>query len=286
YYPVRSFDAGQALDVIEAEEISCIFASPTHYHGLVHHPDFRPERVRNVSNVIYAGAAMPAALLDEVAAGFAGRLVQIYGTTETMNALYMPDPQGRPHTLRPGLWSRVRVAPLDDIERSLTAGEEGEIVVDASADATFLEYIGDPVETARRLTAGWYRTGDAGCLDADGNVVLRGRVDDTIVTGAENVHPTEVEAVLATCPGLREVAVFGVPDERWGEQVVAAVVAGPQITADDLDAHCLRSRLADFKRPRRYLLIDSLPRNTSGKVQRAALRQLAQKPSAAPGGAA
>lgn len=278
YYPCRSFGPGRTLDVIEAEKISCIFASPTHYHGLVRHPAFKPERVNSVANVLYAGATMPAPLLDEVAAGFRGHLVQIYGTTETMNSLYMPDPQGRPQTLRPGLWSRVRIASLDgDDERSLGPGEDGELVVDASSDATFLEYVADPAETARRLRGGWYRTGDSACLDGDGNIILRGRVDDIIVTGAEKVHPAEVEAVLATCPGVRDVAVFALPDEKWGERITAAVVADPYVTADVLDAHCrASSRLADFKRPRRYLFIEELTRNASGKVQRKALRQLAQ----------
>lgn len=286
YHPFRTFDAGATLDAIEAERISCLFASPTHYHALVRHPAFAPERVRSVENVIYAGAAMPEALLDEVSAGFRGRLVQIYGTTETMNSLYMPEPRGRPHTLRPGLWSRVRVAPAaGDVERSLPPGEEGEIVVDASADATFLEYVGDPAETARRVVAGWYRTGDVGCRDGEGNIVVRGRLDDMIVTGAENVHPAEVEAVLATSPGVRDVAVFGVPDERWGERVAAAVVAGPDVTPSGLDEHCRGSALADFKRPRRYLIVDDLPRNATGKVQRSVLRQLALRSEPATDGA-
>jgi acyl-CoA synthetase (AMP-forming)/AMP-acid ligase II len=276
YYPFRGFDPGATLDAIEAEGISCVFASPTHYHALVRHPAFAPERVRSVANVVYAGAAMPEAVLEEVSAGFSGLLVQIYGTTETMNSLYMPDPRGRPHTLRPGLWSRVRVAPLTgEAGRSLPPGEEGEIVIDASADATFLEYVGDPAETARRVAGGWYRTGDAGCLDAEGNVVLRGRLDDMIITGAENVHPVEVEAVLATCPGVRDVAVFGLPDERWGERVAAAVVADPPVTAAGLDEHCRASALADFKRPRDYLLVDELPRNATGKVQRSVLQERA-----------
>jgi acyl-CoA synthetase (AMP-forming)/AMP-acid ligase II len=277
YYPFRSFEPGRALEAIEEEEISCVFASPTHYHGLVHDPAFAPERVRSVANVVYAGAPMPGALLDDVSAAFRGHVVQIYGTTETMNSLYMPDPRGRPHTLRPGLWSRVRVAPLDgDVERSVRPGEDGEVVIDTSADATFLEYVGDPAETARRVAGGWYRTGDAATVDDEGNVVLRGRLDDMILTGAENVHPLEVEAVLAGCPGVRDVAVFGVGDEKWGERVAAAVVADPEVTAAALDAHCLGSRLADFKRPRRYLIVDALPRNAAGKVQRTVLRELAQ----------
>ena len=107
-------------------------------------------------------------------------------------------------------------------------------------------------------------------MDEDGDLWIDGRVDDMIVSGGENIHPLEVEDVLATHPGVEEVAVIGVADERWGQRVVAIFVGAAQ--ADELDAHCLASHLARFKRPREYRRVDALPKSASGKILRRVLR--------------
>jgi acyl-CoA synthetase (AMP-forming)/AMP-acid ligase II len=108
---------------------------------------------------------------------------------------------------------------------ALPPGEEGELVVDATADARFTGYLNDPEATAAKLVGGWYRTGDSAYLHPSGDVVLTGRIDDMINSGGENVHPEEVEAVLARHPAVREAAVVGVPDPRWGEVVIGCVMA-------------------------------------------------------------
>jgi 2-furoate---CoA ligase len=140
----------------------------------------------------------------------------------------------------------------------------------------FTGYLNRPDATAEKLRDGWYYTGDL-CIRLDrGRVDLRGRVDDVVRTGGENVHPEEVEAVLAEHPGVRESAVVGVTDPRWGQMVVACVVANEAAPgAGDLDAHCRASALAGFKRPRAYVFVDALPRNAANKVLRRVLREVA-----------
>src|ERR1019366_3921151 len=121
----------------------------------------------------------------------------------------------------------VRVGRIGGgVEDVAEVGEEGELLVDASADATFLGYLNRPDATAEKLHGGWYRSGDIAVQREDGDLEVRGRLDDMIITGAENVHPYEVEAALACHPEIAEVVVLGVPDERWGEIVVACVRSG------------------------------------------------------------
>ena len=148
--------------------------------------------------------------------------------------------------------------------------ETGEICVELSSAEAFAGYWNRPDADERSIHDGWYSTGDTGHLDEQGDLWIDGRVDDMIVSGGENVHPLEVEDVLAAHPAVREVAVIGVRDERLGQHVTAVVVG--TATEDELDAHCLVSPLARFKRPREYRFVDSLPKSASGKILRRMLR--------------
>ena len=157
-------------------------------------------------------------------------------------------------------------------------GVEGELLADASADATFSGYLNRPDATADKLVDGWYRTGDVFVRLEDGDLELRGRVDDMIVTGGENVHPEEVEAVLAAHTAVVDAAVVGLDDERWGQKVVACIAAtDPAPTAEDLDHHCRASALANYKRPREYVFVGAVARNAAGKILRAGLRAEAER---------
>ena len=278
YYLCSAFDPVKAVDAIERDGITIVFGSPTHLHGLLSAPNFSAARMKAVEHVIYAGAAMPGPVVERVAKEFSGcRFTNIYGTTEVMNALYMPDPVGRPHRYRPGFWSNIRVGKIGGTVNDLAAiGEEGELLVDMFADATFLGYLHRPDATAEKVQDGWYRTGDIAIPLAGGDVELRGRVDDMIISGAENVHPHEIEALLAKHPGIAEAVVIGVPDERWGEIVVACVRPGAQKpTEEALDGYCRDSTLANYKRPRAYLFFDDIPRNAANKVLRRVLKEQA-----------
>lgn len=141
------------------------------------------------------------------------------------------------------------------------------------SDEAFTGYWNRPDADAKAIRDGWYATGDIGRIDEDGDLWVVGRVDDMIISGGENIHPVEVEDVLTRAPGVREVAVIAAPDDRWGQRVVACVVADDGVTAEDLDAYCLASdRLARFKRPREYRFVPELPKSPSGKILRRILR--------------
>jgi long-chain acyl-CoA synthetase len=162
-------------------------------------------------------------------------------------------------------------------------GAIGEVLI--KGDSVMAGYWRNPDATASAIRDGWLFTGDVGCLDADGFLTLKDRSKDLIISGGSNINPREVEEVLLTAAGVTEVAVVGAPDPEWGEVVVAFVVAQPGagVTTHSLDQHCLE-RIARFKRPKRYVLVDSLPKNNYGKVLKTELRaQLAgpQKASTA-----
>lgn len=278
YYVCSLFEPGAAVDAIERDGITLVYGSPTHFHGLISAPNFSAQRIASVKSLIYAGAAMPGPLLERMGATFPGRkIVNIYGTTEVMNALYFPDPVGKPHTYRPGFYANVRVGKfggsVDDIA---PIGQDGELLVDITADATFTGYLNRPDATAQKVQNGWYRTGDIAVRRADGDIDVKGRVDDMILSGAENIYPDEVEATLIQHKSVREVSVIGVADQKWGEIVVACIVAdGTEPSEAELDAHCRTSRLADYKRPRAYVFMDALPKNAANKVLRRVLRDQA-----------
>ena len=142
-----------------------------------------------------------------------------------------------------------------------------------SSDEAFTGYWNRSDADAKAIRDGWYHTGDVGQLDEDGDLWVVGRVDEMVVSGGENVHPVEVEDVLARAPGVLEVAVIGAADERLGQRVVACVVAENGVTAEGLDAYCLASdTLARFKRPREYRFVSELPKSASGKILRRMLR--------------
>jgi long-chain acyl-CoA synthetase len=165
---------------------------------------------------------------------------------------------------------QIRVADAEG--RDLPVGEVGEVLV--RGDSVMAGYWRNPEASAAALRDGWLWTGDVGSLDGDGFLTLKDRSKDLLISGGSNVYPREVEEVLLTAPGVDEVAVVGAPDAEWGEAVVAFVVPRPGATLDvaALDAHCL-AHIARFKRPRRYVVVDTLPKNHYGKVLKTALRE-------------
>ena len=169
---------------------------------------------------------------------------------------------------KPGCAGRPAVNTL------LRLSEEGEICIHLSSDEAFAGYWNRPDADARALRDGWYFTGDMGWLDADGELYVAGRVDDMIISGGENIHPVEIEDVLARHPDVRDVAVVGEPDDKWGERVVAFVVPRVSgLTVESLDAFCRGAAdLASFKRPRRVVFVREIPKTASGKILRRLLR--------------
>jgi 2-furoate---CoA ligase len=164
----------------------------------------------------------------------------------------------------------VRVVRLGarSVAEVAAPGEEGEIIALLAGDEAFESYWRRPDADSAAIRDGWYFTGDTGLKDADGDLFVTGRVDDLIITGGENVSPVEIESCLSLHPAVAEVAVAGLPDERWGKIVCAFVKASATVPADDLDAFCRNSGLANFKRPRRYIFVVEIPKSPVGKLLR------------------
>ena len=259
------WDAEAALALIEQERITSLYLAPTLYHDLVWHARLSDYDVSSVETLAYAGAAMTSALVQRCVEAFSPRLfVNHYGSTEIYTFSVQRDQRAKPGCAgRPALNARLRL------------GESGEILCHMSSEEAFTGYWNRPDADAKAIDEqGWYHTGDVGRLDEDGDLWLEGRLDDMIISGGENVHPLEVEDVLARHPGVREAAVVGAADERLGHRVVAYVVPEGEVTAEQLDGHCLASEtLARFKRPREYHFVDELPKSPSGKILRRMLRQ-------------
>ncbi len=260
------WDAEEALRLIQEERITSLYLAPTLFYDLVHHPRFMDFDTSSVRAVAYAGAPMTSALAEKVAAAFDPDVfVNHYGSTEIYTFSVHRDQRAKPGCAgRPALNARLRLDPPG----------EGEILCHMSSDEAFTGYWNRPDADEKAIRDGWYHTGDVGRIDEDGDLWVVGRVDDMIISGGENIHPVEVEDVLARAPGVREVAVIGSPDDRWGQRVVACVVVDDGVTAEQLDAYCLGSeRLARFKRPREYRLVPELPKSPSGKILRRVLRE-------------
>ncbi len=260
FVPQPRWDAREALRLIAAERITSLYLAPTLFHDLVHHPEAATTDLSSVRALGYAGAAMTSTLVRGCVEVFEPEVfVNHYGSTEIYTFTIGRDQLGKPGCAgRAAVNTRLRLAA------------SGEILVHLGSDEAFAGYWNRPDADAKSIEDGWYRTGDTGHLDEDGDLWLDGRVDDMIISGGENIHPLEVEDVLAAHPGVAEVAVIGVADERLGQRVVAVVVGAA--TGEELDAHCLGSSLARFKRPREYRFVDSLPKSASGKILRRMLR--------------
>jgi 2-furoate---CoA ligase len=155
-----------------------------------------------------------------------------------------------------------------DPELIAAVGEEGEIIADLAGEEAFEGYWQRPEADAKAIHGGWYFTGDIGCRDIDGDLFVIGRVDDMIITGGENVSPGEIESVLSLHPAVAEVAVVGLPDQRWGQRIVGFVKRSSPVAAAVLDDWCRQSSLANFKRPRDFVFVKEVPKSPVGKLLR------------------
>ncbi|PWR18400.1 fatty acid--CoA ligase [Zavarzinia aquatilis] len=271
-------DPARILATIEREKISRALFVPAVVLFLVQHPAARTTDVSSLKTILYGAAPIPLDLLRAAMEVFDCDFVQGYGLTETCGAtICLPpadhDPAGNPRMRSCGKpLPGVEVRIVDALGKALPPGEVGEIVIRSALN--MIGYWGRPEETAKTLRDGWLHTGDAGYTDADGYVYIHDRVKDMIVSGAENIYPAEVESALYGHPAIADVAVIGVPDERWGEAVKAVVVLKPgqDAAAADIIAFA-RQRIAAYKAPKTVDFVDSLPRNPSGKLLKRELRK-------------
>jgi acyl-CoA synthetase (AMP-forming)/AMP-acid ligase II len=269
-----AFDPNEFLDLCEQHPGSSAFLAPTMVQRLVETGRPRPDNLRTI---VYGGGPMYVESLKKAMATFGPVFAQIYGQGEspmTITGLRRADHAGAYQGADDAILGSVgyarsgmEVAVLRTDGTPAATDEVGEIV--CRGDALMSGYWNNPVATQDTLKGGWMYTGDMGSFDARGYLTLRDRSKDVVISGGSNIYPREVEEVLLEHPGVSEACVVGAPDAEWGEVVVAFIVGSAQ--ADELDAHMLE-RIARFKRPKRYLFVDELPKNSYGKVLKRELR--------------
>jgi long-chain acyl-CoA synthetase len=269
-----SFDPEATLELIRTWGVTNTWMVPTQIIRLSEAMTSGASPVPTLQHVLYGGAPMSPAALQRALEAFGSIFTQLYAQGETPMTITVLRPQDhRPQLL--GTVGRARlgveVSIVDELGRELPAGEVGEVVV--RGPSVMSGYWQRPSATAETLRGGWLHTGDLGRISADGLVTLLDRTKDMIISGGSNVYAVEVESALSASEAVVEVGVVGIPDELWGERVEAAVVLGPGRTLDRnaLDA-LARSKLAGYKVPRCYHVIDALPRNAYGKVLKRELR--------------
>ncbi|HEX8802832.1 MAG TPA: AMP-binding protein, partial [Acidimicrobiales bacterium] len=273
-------DPAEILRVIPGHRVTNAFMVPAVIQFLLATPGVESTDFSSLRALVYGASPITDSVLVAGMERFGCEFIQVYGLTETTGAITQldgadHDPVGRPGLLRscgrPYPWVEVRVVEPSTGE-DVPVGQVGELWTRSRQNMA--GYWGKPSATAEAIDAdGWFRTGDAGYADADGYLYLHDRVKDMIVSGGENVYPAEVENVLMTHPGVADVAVIGVPDERWGEAVKAIVVpAGDRPDPAEIVAFA-RERLAGYKLPKSVDFAEVLPRNPSGKLLKRELRE-------------
>ncbi len=266
-----AFDANEFLDLCAHHPGSSAFLAPTMVQRLVQTGRPSPAGLRTI---VYGGGPMYVDGLKKALAALGPVLVQLYGQGEapmTITGLRRADLEGADDTVLGSVGyprSGVDVAVLRADGTPAPPGEIGEIV--CRGDVVMSGYWNNPSATAETLTHGWLRTGDLGSFDERGYLTLRDRSKDVVISGGSNIYPREVEEVLLEHPGVAEACVVGTPDPDWGELVVAFIVG--TAAEPELDAHLLE-RIARFKRPKRYVYLDELPKSSYGKVLKRELRQ-------------
>ncbi|MCL4764944.1 MAG: AMP-binding protein [Hyphomicrobiaceae bacterium] len=270
----RDFDALAVIRSIESERLTCAWLAPVMTSAILAHPERDKHDVTSLQWVIGGGERTPEPRIRAFTAYFTGgRYIDAYGLTETCSGDTLME-AGR-EIEKIGSVGRalahLEIEIRDESGRRLPTGESGEICL--RGPKVTHGYWKDPDKTAASFFGDWFRSGDIGHLDAEGFLYLTDRKKDLIISGGENIASSEVERVIYQLPEVRETAVVGVPDERWGERPVAVVVlnAGQSLDFETLARHC-RQHLASFKVPKELVLRDQLPRNPSGKVLKRVLR--------------
>lgn len=284
-----AFDADTVLDAIQREHLTYVIGAPTNLERLADAQEAAPRDLSSLHGIVTMGAPLDRAAALRYQRVLTPRIANGYGTTEAFWNTYL-----RPEDLPDAAGAAGRACLDDDVvvvtvqsdrisspdELAAKDGHEiGEVIMRSVKSG--YAYIGNPEEQALKFRDGWMYPGDLATWDGDEIVTIVGRKDDMIISGGENVHPVQVEELLATHPDVADSIVTGLADPEWGELVVAYVRprdagADPQALATALDAFCKQSvALADYKRPRRYAFVDELPYTATGKKQHFVMKQRA-----------
>ena len=272
---IKDFGAAEAVAMLKQESVAHSFLAPAMIQMMVQQPDAAGGSYPALKSIAYGASPISEDVLRRARVIFGCGFVQFYGMTEsTGSGSYLsPSEHDLPGKLKScgKPWPDVEMAILDGAGNPMAAGEIGEIAM--RADIVMKGYWNRAAATAETLVGGWLHTGDIGFQDEDGFYFVHDRIKDMVVSGGENVYPAEVENAIQGCPGVADVAVIGVPDNKWGEAVKALIVVDGDIQpAPEAVIAWARERIAAYKVPKTVDFIDALPRNPSGKVLRRELR--------------
>ncbi|MEI2355401.1 fatty acid--CoA ligase [Mesobacillus zeae] len=278
---LHHFEPKKVLELIHTEKITKLFAAPTMWNMILQE-DLKQYNLESLNLGLYGAAPMAPALVRACHSQLGIKLVQAYGMTEMGPAITFLSEEDQLTKAgsagQAGLNHEIRIIrPNEDGPSDpndiLPPGESGEIIVKGPCMMSGYYNLNEASEKA--LYKGWYHSGDIGYLDHEGYLWVKDRVDDMIISGGENIYPREVEDLLHEHEGILDAAVVGQPDDSWGETVIAFVVKkNAAVTEEELDEWCRNSdSLANYKRPRKYIFVEALPRNASGKIQKFMLRK-------------
>jgi fatty-acyl-CoA synthase len=271
------FDPQRVMESIPLQHVTKLFLVPAALRLVLMASEGRETDFSSLQHIWYGASPIPLDLLRDAMAVFQCDFVQTYGLTETAaQTTFLPP---KDHNLKGNermksagkALPNIQIRIVDENGQSLPSGEIGEICIKSPANMS--GYWKLPEETAKTIKNGWVHSGDAGYMDEDGYVYIHDRIKDMIVSGGENIYPAEVESAIYGHPAVADVAVIGVPDDKWGEAVKAVVVMVPeqQCTAEELIAYA-KERIAAYKAPKSVDFTDALPRNPSGKILKKDLR--------------
>lgn len=278
HIPILMFDPGLALELIETEKVGFMGGVPTVLLAMMEHPDRQTRDMSSLMSVLSGGANVPPELVRRIESALDLRFGIAFGQTETSSGLSQTrlddTPEDKGQTVgQPMTQVEVKIISLDD-GSTVPVGTIGEIC--CRGFNVMLGYYDNPEATASAIEAdGWLHTGDLGTMDERGYIRVEGRLKDMVIRGGENLYPREIEELLFTHPAVADVAVLGIPDEKWGEELAAVVRRAPghdSVTEQELRLF-VRERLAPQKAPHRWAFLDELPLTPSGKVQKYVLRE-------------
>ncbi|MCP5026790.1 MAG: AMP-binding protein [Actinomycetia bacterium] len=271
------FEPGLVLELIESESVVAMGGVPTMLIALMEHPDFDKRDLSSLRRVGIGGATVPAELVRSIEAALGTEFIVLFGQTEASCSIMGTRPGDSPEDK-----AETIGVPLPQTEVRIVDPETGDVVEPGTAGEICARgygvmhgYYEDPEATAATIDSeGWLHTGDLGSMDDRGYCKIVGRLKDMIIRGGENIYPREIEEVIFAHNAVGDVAVVGIPDEKWGEQVAAFVrlAPGAQVTEDELHTY-VRERLAPHKTPREWVFLEELPMTASGKVQKFTLRE-------------
>ncbi|SDM25907.1 Acyl-CoA synthetase (AMP-forming)/AMP-acid ligase II [Geodermatophilus siccatus] len=272
---LRKVDGAEILRRVEQHGVTVMAGAPAVWNAVLDAAAEWDGEVpgRDRVRIIVAGAPPPSKTIARVEAELGWEFNQIYGLTETAPLITINRPRAEYDDLeREERAKRLSRAGVPALGTRLQVSESGEVL--AQGNTVLAGYWNNPDASAEALEGGWFHTGDGGSIDDGGYLTISDRKKDVIITGGENVSSIEVEDVVFSHPAVAEVAVIGVPDEKWGEMVTAVVVVaeGQQVTAEEIVAHC-RGRIAGYKIPKRVEFRDELARTATGKIQKFKLRE-------------